>query len=67
MHSDRIAHENEGRAKVLVTLLGIVSVKLGGLLAIGGEEGSTGIIGPRWLEELLEGRMDAFRESDVLL
>ena len=66
MHLDRIAHKNEGRIEILVILLGIVSVEFSGLLAIDGEEVGAGIVGPQWFEELLEGRMEAYRRSDIL-
>ena len=66
MYSDRIAHKNESCVEVLVVLLGIVSVEFGGLLAIDGEKVSAGIVGSQWLEELLEGRMEAYRRSGIL-
>ena len=66
MYSGRVAYKNESCVEVLVILLGIVSVEFCGLLAIDGEEVSTGIVGSQWLEELLEGRMEACRRSDIL-
>ena len=46
MYSDRIAHKNEGRIEILVILLGVVSVKFGGL----GEEVGARNVGSEWFE-----------------
>jgi len=46
MCSDRLAYEYERGVKIFVVLLGIVSVKLVGLLSIDSEEVGAGIIGP---------------------
>ena len=66
MYSDGIAHKNEGGVEILVILFGIVFIEFGGLLSIDGEEVGAGITGPQWFEELLEGRMEAYRSSDIL-
>ena len=65
MHSDRITHKNESRVEILVVLLHIIFVELVGLLAIDGEEVNAGVTCPQWLKELLEGRMEAYRKSDI--
>ena len=57
VYLDRIAYKNESCVEILVILLGTVSVKFGGFLAIDREEVSTGVVGSQWFEELLEGRM----------
>ena len=66
MDSYRIAHKNEGGVEILVILFGIVFIKFGGLPSIDGEEVGAGITGPQWLEELLEGRMEAYCRSGIL-
>ena len=64
-HPDWITHKDQGGVEVLVILLGIVSVEFGGFLAIDGEEVGAGVVGFQWLEELLEGRTEAYRRSDI--
>ena len=66
MYPDRNAHKNEGGVEVLVILLDIVFIEFGGLPSIDGEEVGAGITGPQWFEELLEGRMEAYRRSDIV-
>lgn len=57
-------HKDEGRVEILVILLRVVSVEFVGLLTIDGEEVCAGIIGPQWIKELLEGRMEAGLRSE---
>jgi len=58
-YQDRDAHEDKRRIEIFVVFLHIVSVKLIGFLPVDGKEVGAWIIGPEWLEEFLEGRMEA--------
>ena len=52
-------HEDKGYAQVIVVLLDIFTVKLPGFPAVRSEEVGVRVIGPQWIEELFEGRLEA--------
>ena len=54
-----MTHENEGRIQVLIVLPCVIFVKLFRFPPINGEEVGPQVVGPQWVEELLEGRMEA--------
>ena len=54
-----VTHEDKGGVQVFVILVLIISVKLGGFLSVDGEKVGAGIVGPQWLEKILESRMEA--------
>ena len=65
---ERETHKDEGSVEVLVILPGALSVKLIRFLAVDSEEVCAWVIGPQWLEELLEGGLEAGGEViDVLM
>ena len=61
-------YKDERRVQVFVVLSSVISVELFGFSAVHGKEVGPRVIGPQWIEELLEGRIEAgyCEISDIL-
>ena len=60
-----ITHEDKRCVQVLVILPGVILIKLFGFPPIKGKEVGPRVASPQWVEEFLEGGMEAEQDADV--
>ena len=58
-HRNTPTNEDEGRVQIFVVLFRVIAVKFFRLSAIYSEEVGPWVISPEWIEEFLEGGMEA--------